>query len=94
MDVLWGGGEHTLVSRLHLHPDVTVTALESPSVELRVGDQKVRITFEGTDGKLTTRPGHYCPEFGVVITNTVVEWTRHTKVPAVVKWTLTRESAR
>lgn len=94
MDVLWGSGEHTLVSRLHLHPDVTVTALESPSVELRVGDQNVRITFEGADGKLTTRPGHYCPEFGVVIANTVIEWTRHTKVPAVVKWTLTRESTR
>lgn len=94
MDVLWGTGEHTLVSRLHLHPDVTVTALESPSIELLVGDQKVRITFEGTDGSLTTRRGQYCPEFGEVIANTVIEWTRHTKVPAVVKWTLTRESTR
>lgn len=94
MDVLWGSGEHTLVSRLHLHPDVTVTALESPSIELLVGDQRVRVTFEGTDGSLTTRPGQYCPEFGVVIANTVIEWTRHTKVPAVVKWTLTRESTR
>ena len=94
MDVLWGSGQHTLVSRLHLHPEVIVATVESTIIELLVGGEKVRITFEGTDGKLTTRAGQYCPEFGVVIPNTVIEWTRHTKVPAVVKWTLTREPAR
>ena len=90
MDVLWGSGEHVLVSRLHLHPNVAVVTLESPWVELLVGGQKVRITFGGAEGILTTRPGQYCPEFGQVIPNTVLEWTRHTKVPAVVQWTLER----
>jgi len=90
MDVLWGSGNHDLVSRLHLHPAVTVAALESPIVELHVGGQRVRVAFEGTDGVLTAQPGRYCPEFGVVISTTVLEWRRHTKVPAVIKWTLTR----
>jgi len=91
MDVLWGSGVHELVSRLHLHPAVTVVTLESPVVVLQVGDQRVRITFEGADGGLTTKPGKYCPEFGRVIPNTVLEWSRRTKVPAVIQWTLTRE---
>ncbi len=94
MDVLWGSGEHTLVSRLHLHPNVKVLAIESPWIELQVGAQKVRVTFEGTDGTLTTSTGQYFPEFGQVLSNTVIEWRRKTKVPAVIKWTLTRETNR
>ena len=94
MDVLWGTGQHELVSRLHLHPNVTVVTLESPAVVLKVGEQQVRITFEGLDGVLSTTTGRYCPQFGQVLPCPVLEWRRHTKVPAVVKWTLTREATR
>lgn len=91
MDVLWGSGVHDLVSRLHLHPDVQVVELTSPAVVLQVGDQRVKIVFEGADGMLSTAPGRYCPEYGHVVPITVLEFRRTTKVPAVIKWTLTRE---
>lgn len=90
MDVLWGHGDHDVVSRLHLHPDVQVLKLESPGVELQVGSQRVRIIFEGAEGVLSTTPGRYCPEFGQVIATTVLEFRRKTKVPAVIQWTLTK----
>ena len=91
MDVLWGSGVHELVSRLHLHPEVQVMELTSPEVVLLVGDQRVKIVFEGAEGVLTTASGRYCPEFGRVVPITVLEFRRKTKVPAVVKWTLSRE---
>ena len=94
MDVLWGSGEHELVSRLHLHPDVKIVELISPEVVLQVGEQQVRIVFEGTDGELVTAPGRYCPQFGQVIRITVLEWRRRTKVPAVIKWTLSAISPK
>ncbi len=88
MDVLWGTGEHELVSRLHLHPDVKVMELTSLEVVLRVGERQVRMVFEGTDGVLSVAEGKYCPEFGEVQPTRVLEFRRKTKVPAVVKWTL------
>lgn len=91
MDVLWGSGVHELVSRLHLHPDVQVIELTSPEVILQVGDQRVKIVFEGAEGVLSTATGRYCPAFGQVVANTVLEFRRKTKVPAVVKWTLSRD---
>ncbi len=90
MDVLWGSGVHELVSRLHLHPDVQVMQLTSPEVMLRVGDKSIKIVFEGAEGVLTKASGRYCPEFGRVVPITVLEFRRKTKVPAVVKWTLSR----
>lgn len=87
-DILWGSGEHDLISRLHLHPDVRVVELTSPEVTLEVGGQQIRIVFEGAGGELTTSTGRYCPEFGLVIPNIVLEYRRRTKVPAVIKWTL------
>lgn len=89
-DVLWGSGEHELVSRLHLHPEVQVIELTSPQVILQVGSQRVQIVFEGAEGVLSTTPGRYCPEFGQVISTTVLEFRRKTKVPAVIQWTLTK----
>ncbi len=94
MDVLWGSGSHDLVSRLHLHPDVQVIELHSLEVVLKVGDQRVKIVFEGADGVLSTTPGRYCPEFGHVVPITVLEFRRKTKVPAVVKWTLSAISPK
>ena len=89
-DVLWGSGEHELVSRLHLHPHVQVLDLTSPEVILQVGSQRVQIVFEGAEGVLSTTPGRYCPEFGQVIPTTVLEFRRKTKVPAVIQWTLSK----
>ena len=87
-DVLWGSGEHELVSRLHLHPDVQVLELTSPQVILQVASQRVQIVFEGAEGVLSTTPGRYCPEFGQEIPTTVLEFRRKTKVPAVIQWKL------
>jgi uncharacterized heparinase superfamily protein len=89
-DVLWGSGEHELVSRLHLHPNVQVSELDSPRVILQVGSQRVQIVFEGAEGVLSTTPGRYCPEFGQVIPTAVLEFRRKTKVPAVIQWTLSK----
>jgi uncharacterized heparinase superfamily protein len=89
-DVLWGSGDHELVSRLHLHPEVQVIELTSPEVILQVGSQRVHIVFEGAEGVLSTTPGRYCPEFGQVIPTTVLEFRRKTKVPAVIQWKLTK----
>ncbi|MCG8612122.1 MAG: heparinase II/III family protein [Pseudomonadales bacterium] len=58
------------LSYLHLHPSVEIVEIGSDFVELHSTRLVVRVVF--THANLTTLPGTWHPEFGVVIPNTVL----------------------
>jgi uncharacterized heparinase superfamily protein len=51
-------------SRLHLHPDCEIVALEARSARVRHPGGDCAIAFDGP-GELSVEPSIYCPEFGV-----------------------------
>jgi hypothetical protein len=80
-----GAGTHTLVNRLHLHPDVAVRSVRADCVELGLDEQRLYVTGFGP-GELRINEGWYCPEFGVRIANRVLEWHYTGSLPAAVGW--------
>ena len=58
----------SVVSRLHLHPDCTIDAIEGNGVRIAFSAGIFRVRFTG-DGELSVEESFYCPGFGEVIDN-------------------------
>ncbi len=82
-----GKGRHELRGRLHLHPDVKVARQDPDACKLSRGAESAHISFFGP-GRLELRSGWYCPEFGLRIKNTVLEWIVDAELPACFGWQL------
>jgi uncharacterized heparinase superfamily protein len=78
MDWAEGQGTHTLASRLHLHPAVTVTQQASGRFRLKVNDLAFALQILG-GAQATIESGWYCPEFGKKEANSVL--TLHASMP-------------
>lgn len=85
-----GRGTHTLVSRLHLHPDVRVERMSDVSVRLE-RDGVVRFVSTSGNGELAVEEGLYCPRFGEKIARPVIEVRLRSSLPATVGWQVTRD---
>ena len=59
---------HAAVSRVHLHPDCRVTALDAHGAAVSHPGGAFRVAFTGA-GTLRQEPSHYCPRFGVDLEN-------------------------
>ena len=84
-----GRGTHTLVSRLHLHPEVRVERMSDVSVRLE-RDGVVRFVSTSGTGELAVDEGLYCPRFGEKIARPVIEARLNSSLPATVGWHVTR----
>ena len=78
-DDVSGSGQHKVVSRLHLHPDVTVSRQGDSALELAIGSERCLLTSTG--GELGVAQGWYCPEFGKKLPNAVVELAHNGNLP-------------
>jgi uncharacterized heparinase superfamily protein len=87
-----GGGMHTLVNRLHLHPEVEVVP-ESPTTLLLERNGVRRWLTALGRGQLKLMRGWYCPQFGERSTSPVVEFRSSTALDPVLGWQLKREPA-
>ncbi|MBL8849107.1 MAG: alginate lyase family protein [Planctomycetaceae bacterium] len=83
-----GSGSHTLVNRLHLHPEIRVTRHDAKTLQLDRDGICRWLTAVG-NGDLSLSEGWYCPEFGVRIANRVVEFRTQSALPAALGWVLT-----
>lgn len=63
-DRIDGKGDHTIESRLHIHPDMRLV-FKGNSVEINMGDKLVTTVSIVGPGRLEVEKGWYCPEFGI-----------------------------
>ncbi len=73
-DKITASCSQNMISKLHLHPDCSVSALEDNSVLINYPAGKSKISFFG-NGQLTIEKSFYCPEFGIRDTNTVLKFS-------------------
>lgn len=85
-----GDALHTVVNRLHLHPEVDVAEHSATTLMLERHGVRRWLTVVGR-GKLRIVRGWHCPRFGERIATAVVEMRSRTAMPAVLGWRLTRE---
>ena len=83
-DVVKGSGQRQAVSRIHLHPDVTVVREANRFFLDRDG---VRVTVICEAARLRLQDGWYCPEFGKRIKNKVIALEAHGEPPFELTYT-------
>lgn len=89
----WAAGRerrHTLINRMHLHPEVQVRH-ESPTLLLLERNGVRRWLRALGSGRMQVVRGWYCPQFGERIANPVVELRTQAAPPAVLGWEFSRE---
>lgn len=74
IDKITASCSQNMISRLHLHPDCSVSALEDNFVLINYPAGKSKISFFG-NGQLTIEKSFYCPEFGIKNANTVLKFS-------------------
>jgi uncharacterized heparinase superfamily protein len=92
VDSVDGSGVHSVVSRLHLHPDVRVERTGAEAVTLTLGDREVRIAVFG-GGRLELGTGWHSPEFGRRQACSVLECRTSGSLPIVCGWWITPATA-
>lgn len=81
IDTVTGQGEHRLIGRIPLHPDIVPSPDGSSAFELRLPDGTC-LRLERTDGgPLRLRTGRWCPEFGIERARHVVSWEHTGALP-------------
>ncbi len=78
-DTVEGRGRHFIESRLHIHPDLSVT-LKGNQVLLRSDSEKVLLISPLRSGNLEVTQGWYCPEFGLKLACPVIK-IKHGSTP-------------
>ena len=68
-DYVTGCGQHTVRSRIHLHPDVHIQR-EGGTIQLQRGGQTIELSI--VDSQVRVEKGWYCPEFGVRVKRDVI----------------------
>ena len=86
VDSVSGSSQHTVASRLHLHPAVSVQPRGEDSLELTLHSDRCLLTTAG--GTLTVAEGWYCPRFGEKTQNAVVELSAKGRLPAELRFKL------
>lgn len=87
-DSVSGSGARHCVSRLHLHPALRARTDDSGFV-IHLSDKPfARVTTNGFDHIKVTK-GHYCPHFGVVLENDVLEMHSQADLPRKFAYALT-----
>lgn len=85
VDEIEGRGEHRVVSRVHLHPDVRVSREDRVLVLRRAG----AVIFVNTpDVPFVIEDGWYCPAFGVREKTCVIAFGGSTSLPVTVSYSL------
>ncbi len=87
-DRLSGNGCRHFISRLHLHPLLHAHVDGDGFVMHLQGKPVARVTTNGIDHIKVTK-GRYCPHFGVVLENDVLEMHGQTALPHSCGYTLT-----
>jgi uncharacterized heparinase superfamily protein len=83
IDNITGKGMHKIRSVFPLHPSVVVGDAQGDSISLEVGENIVKINFEGK-GKLKVIESQYYPEFGRSINNKHLIYDYNGKLPSKI----------
>jgi uncharacterized heparinase superfamily protein len=87
-DSVDGMGTHSIESRIHINPDLTVLPKKN-AVLISDGDKNLIEIFLCGSGKIESTQGWYCPEFGIQKRCTVLRvFESHAKLPYSSCWTL------
>lgn len=92
-DLLDGGGEHEVESRLHIHPGLTV-GLHEDQVFIRDGSELLLTVASLGGEEIACDEGWYCPEFGLSLPCSVLSVRlRNVRFPSRCGWVMTIGSA-
>lgn len=84
-DFITGGGDHSVVARLPLHPAVTVAGVEADGWRLELaGGPVVRVTIKGCVERCVL-DGYFAPTFGQRIARPVLAWRYRGALPLSVE---------
>ena len=83
MDVVDGSGHHQVASRVHLHPEVTVS--REPD-GFRLTRKGVPVYLSIGEGTMRTEKGWYSPQFGVRIASTVLVIEATKRLPVTLSY--------
>ena len=71
VDKITSKRNHTIKSRLHLHPDCEIIQIKNNAAIVKYPAGRFKITFFGA-GNISIEDSFYCPEFGIRIQNKVL----------------------
>jgi uncharacterized heparinase superfamily protein len=84
-DTVTGQGQHSVESRIHLHPDVQ-TQCDQEGIQLERAGREVYISTG--DSTVRFENGWYCPEFGLRESNTVIVLGGDHSLPAHLRYSI------
>lgn len=85
-DEITGDGEHRVVGRIPLHPDVKAHRMGDDAWQLVLPSAvKLDLTIAGTGLTIGEEEGRYSPEFGITHTRRVLNWSFSGRLPVAVK---------